>query len=117
MGRGITTMNKYVFEISGIKWDTDGVSPKSLGLPKSIKEFVIPADNFVDASNQIEDALSDEYEYCVFSFVYRYVGIYGKKNPFTPKNQLNEIHAILKKKENGEMDAESALGFIEEILL
>jgi len=48
-----------------IKWDTDGHSPKDLGLPE---EVILPVGDEVDLDTEGADVLSDEYGWCVFSF-------------------------------------------------
>lgn len=59
---------------TSIKWDTDGVSARSLGLPTSVK---IPKSLYSiyeeDGYNEeIENYLSDEYGYCLYGFNLRW---------------------------------------------
>lgn len=48
--------------VCDIKWDTDGESQEALGLP----DETILKD--MDDSEDVADALSDAYGFCVFSF-------------------------------------------------
>lgn len=96
--------NKYTFKVSDIEWDTDGLSAKSLGLPKKIDKLDIWADSYFDAD--IADALSDEYGWCVSSFTYEYIG------KLSASRKLKEIETLLHKHEDGYADAESTLATI-----
>lgn len=58
------------YQLWKIKWDTDGPSAKSLGLPRRVS-IVVDAD--FDVGEDGADLLSDEYGYCVFSFMYKEV--------------------------------------------
>lgn len=49
--------NKNTYTVTDIKWDTDGVSAKKLGLPKELK-VVVPDD--VTEPEDINEFISDE---------------------------------------------------------
>ena len=48
-----------MFRVTDIEWDTDGVDPSDLNLPI---ETVIEADD----EDEVADALSDKYGWCIF---------------------------------------------------
>ena len=50
---------KILMKASNIKWDTDGYSPKELGLPKAVD---IPKGMY--DLDDVSDYLSDAYEFC-----------------------------------------------------
>ena len=52
-------MTAKLFHVTGIKWDTDGEDAD--WLPESCYVFT-------DEEENIADALSDEYDYCIQSF-------------------------------------------------
>ena len=55
-------------KISNIKWDTDGVSYKELGLPRSVTMRVrkeLLDDPYLE---ELGDKLSDKYGYCHYGF-------------------------------------------------
>lgn len=53
-------MRKVLF--SSIKWDTDGASLKSCGLPKQV---ILDVEDIDDLDNDAADILSDKYGWCV----------------------------------------------------
>lgn len=53
--------------LSKIKWDTDGESANSLGLPRSV---VLKTAEEVDDDTFFADALSDRYGFCVEGLEY-----------------------------------------------
>ena len=54
--------------ISDIVWDTDGDNPKDLNLPDEVRI----ADEMDIEDDEIADYLSDEYGFCVESFIIGY---------------------------------------------
>ena len=63
---------KRRYRCYNIKWDTDGYSPKRLGLPS---ETIIESDGRPDFDCEWDgaDVLSDTFGYCVFSFEFEEV--------------------------------------------
>ena len=58
-------------KVMGIKWDTDGVSARKLGLPKNVTielTFAEYADIQCGDPDIVADKLSDKYGYCVLSY-------------------------------------------------
>lgn len=49
------------YKVKNIQWDTDGEDPEEIGLPK---DAVIEA----ESEDEIADALSDYYGWCIFGF-------------------------------------------------
>ena len=55
-------------EISKIKWDTDGASPKKLKLPNKVKMQIRKELLDDPYCEEINNKLSDKYGYCTFGF-------------------------------------------------
>ena len=51
------------FRKVNVLWDTDGISPEEIGLPLIVE---VPVEI---AEEEISDWLSDNYGYCVYSWV------------------------------------------------
>ena len=71
MANTTTDNNTIRVKITKIKWDTDGASYKSCGLPRSIDEARIEFDpDYDDLDDTISDWLSDNYGICHNGFCY-----------------------------------------------
>jgi len=65
------TARKPYYVVNKIKWDTDGVSAKELGLPRAVElpeTLNIDSDDINGYLDDVANYLSDEYGYCVFDF-------------------------------------------------
>ena len=55
--------------VSSIEWDTDEEKAEDLGLPSEVRISVVKLDDSGYTRDDIADYLSDEFGYCVKSFV------------------------------------------------
>ncbi len=61
-------------KVKNIKWDTDGMSAKKLGLPKNVTFSVSDEEykEILEDMDALTDKLSDEYGFCVESYTFDY---------------------------------------------